>query len=373
MHTDESVFGLLDSTSERDLDAFLSSCEDDPLPTPTPAGVLAESIGVIWSRVRIRAFRLADRRNIEVPDSIDPAFAARLVPEPPEPMSAQCDTDDWALLDSLPDSARSQLEVFYAYQYERQELLMSPTELVSVLCRQFLGQLEATRRRRRARHLVRTCPAAEAAHACLGLEGESVLFEQVLERHTFPAEASDSEVEDVSWSVRASDLSASRERYRQRVRYDTAAFQVYAEAAPGLHSKEIPDVARIEFAGPGRPNGYLLPFYVPQRNGADHVHGYDHSIRFVTDHAKALVPEQYAAASEAYEDVASGRAHLVLVADTKRLALGEDSSQQDTGEAPRWLVNALDRVRDHPFNDGHGGREGPFDEHRDWNPFVDPN
>ncbi len=264
MHTDDSLFGLLGSTAQRDLDAFRSSCEDDPLPIPTPVGVLAELIGVIWDRVRIRAFRLADRRNIEVPDPIDPAFAARLVQEPPEPMSAQCDTDDWALLDSLPDSARSQLEAFYAYQYERQELLMSPTELVSVLCRQFLDQLEATRRRRRARDVVQTCPAAEAAHACLGLEGESVLFEQVLERHTFPAEASDCEVEDGTWSVRDRDLSASREWYRQRVRYDTAAFQVYAEAAPEFHPKEIPDVAHLEFANAERPGGYLLPFYVPQ-------------------------------------------------------------------------------------------------------------
>jgi hypothetical protein len=373
MATDDSLAGLLEPTAERDLGAFLAACTDDPLPTPTRNDVLSDLVGCMWTRLRIRAFRLAERDDIEPPEKIDPAFAARLIPEPPEPMSAQCDADDWTLLDSLPDADRPRLEAFYAYRYEGQGLILSPTELVSVLCRQFLDQLEATRRQRRTRHHVRTCPAGEAVHTCLGLDGESPLFEQVLKRHTFPAEASDSEVEDVSWSVRASDLSASRERYRRRLRYDTAAFQVYAEAVPGLHSKEIPDVARIEFAGPERPNGYLLPFYAPQLNGADHVHGYDNSIRFVTAHAKALVPEQYAAASEAYEDVASGRAHLVLVADTKRLALGEDSSQQDTGEAPRWLVNALNRVRDHPFNDGHGGREGPFDEHRDWNPFVDPN
>ncbi len=91
----------------------------------------------------------------------------------------------------------------------------------------------------------------------------------------------------------------------------------------------------------------------------------------MTAHAKALVPEQYAAASEAYEDVASGGAHLVPVADTERLAIGEDASKQAARETPRWLMNALERVRNHPFDDGHGGRYGPFDEGRDWNPFVD--
>lgn len=253
MHTDNSLFGLLDSTAQRDLDAFRSSCEHDPLQTPTPVGVLAELIEVIWNRVRIRAFRLADRRDMQVPDSIDPAFATRLVSEPPEPMSAQCDADDWTLLDSLPDSARPQLEAFYAYQYEGQGLLLSPAELVSILCRQFLDQLEATRRRRRARHLVRTCPAAQAVYACLGLDGKLLLFEQVLERHTFPAEAGNDEVENISWSVRASDLPASRERYRQRVRYDTAAFQVYAETASKLHSNRVPDVAHVEFPDSERP------------------------------------------------------------------------------------------------------------------------
>ncbi|WP_254821933.1 hypothetical protein [Haloglomus halophilum] len=372
MATDESLASLLDPTAQQELDAFIAACEDDSLPTPSQADVLADLIEWMWRKLSRRAYQLADHPDFVALDSIDPAYAAKQVSEPPEPMSAQCDTADWTLLDSLPDSAHSRLAAFYAYRYEGKQVLFAPTELVSELCHRFLDEMQAARRQRRTRHLVETCPAGEAVHACLGFDGEAHLLSTLIDRHTFPAEASEAEMEDVSWTLTSKDLAATREHHRQRIRYTTAAFQVYAEIAVELHSREIPEIAHVEFEASDRPDGYLLPFYVPQRDGLDWVHGYEPTLRFVTAYAEELVPEQFEAASAAYDDVASGRAHLVLVADTERLAVGAELSAGGKGDQPPWLVNALARVRDHPYDDGHGGRDGPFEEGRDWNPFAKP-
>jgi hypothetical protein len=334
--------------------------------------VLVDLVDRGWEQVKRQAFNRADRADSELPTPITPAFAAQFVADPPESMSAHCDEADWKLLDALPDATRSRLELLYAYRYEGKASMLAPTEMLSVLCKHYLEEIESARRQRRIRHEVQTCPAGVAVLTCLGIEDDTALLDEVIDRHTGSSESDADASDEGTWFVEAEDLEAARQRYRERVRYNAAAFQVYAEMTTTLTSRSIPDIARGEFAAPDRPDGYLLPFYVPQREGIKWFNGYDLSLKFVTSYVEALRPEQYAAASEAYDDVADGNAELILVADTERLAVGSGSDAADSRakRRPPWLPNALERVQDHPFNDGHGGRNGPFEQGRLWNPLV---
>jgi hypothetical protein len=370
--TAENLAGLLDPAAESDLDAFVAACRDDPLPTPSRRDLLVDLIDRGWGEAKRRAFRLADRADRDPPEPITPAFAVQFVAEPPEPMSAHCDEADWKLLNALPDAAGPRLEALYAYRYEGAASMRSPTELLSLLCEHYLREIEVGRQQRRSRHAVQTCPAGEAVLSCLGIEDDTELLDEVIDQHTRSSDAAGDTSSESTWFVEAGDLDATRQRYRERVRYNAAAFQVYAEMTTVLPSRPIPDVAHVAFSAPDRPDGYLLPFYVPQREGIQWFNGYDLSLQFVTSYAEALLPEQYAAASEAYDDVADGRAELILVADTERLTVRPDAAGAPAERRPPWLLNALERVQDHPFDDGHGGRDGPFEQGRLWNPFVGP-
>jgi hypothetical protein len=374
MDTSDSLTGLLDTEAERYLDEYLTDCADDPLPTPTRQEVVTDLTEMMFGKVRPRVFRLTQRTNIERPNPIDPAFACQVLPEPPEPMSAQCEADDRALLDSLSEPATARLEACYASEYDEQALLLSPTEMVSDACEDFLGQLESNRRSPLAEELILTCPAGQVALACLGLDRESSLLGEVLARHisAFPENYADAVITaPLTIHTAADDVEETREECARLVRYNAAAFQVYSEMATDLRSQTIPEVAHVDFSDSERPDGYLLPFYVPQNDESPRIPKLDHGRKLLWVYTMELMPKQHEAAWEAYKDMSAEPAHLFLVANTDRLPVNGNPSAGHGYNRPSWLKDAAARVRDHPLDDSDTD-EGPFYQDRNWNPFISP-
>jgi hypothetical protein len=372
--TSDSLAGTLDSEAERYLDEYLADCADDSLPTPTRREVVTEITEMMFAKVRPRVFRLTMRTNIERPNPIDPAFACQVLPEPPEPMSAQCEADDRALLESLSEPATARLEACYASEYDEQALLLSPTEMISDACENFLDQLESNRRSPLAKDRILACPAGQAALACLGLDRESSLLGEVLARHisAAPEDYADAIITaPLTIHTSADDVEETREECARLVRYNAAAFQVYAEMATGLRSQTIPEVAHIDFSDSGRPDGYLLPFYVPQDDESSRIPKLDHGRKLLWVYTIELMPKQHEAAWEAYKDMSAEPAHLFLVANTDRLSVDGTPSAGHGDNRPSWLKRAAERVRDHPLDDSDI-HEGPFYQDRTWNPFISP-
>jgi hypothetical protein len=119
----------------------------------------------------------------------------------------------------------------------------------------------------------------------------------------------------------------------------------------------------------GKPDLYQFSCTLSQQNAIDTycihrlINGYDLSLKLVTSYVEALFPEQNAAESEVYDDVAEDNVELILVADTEWLAvLSNSATGYQIGRHPPWLPNALERVQNHRFNNGYGGRADPFEQ-----------